>query len=594
MKSWIPFFAEESFRDKEREAAALYSILMDEEFKKYQQLKLDYLKKQGIIVALLVVIGLAFVFLQLLPVTVVFLAAIMIFGVLQYRRYKRLEPRRFVELMGKFYWSLSLYPFEDGTVLLDNASFSPSLDMKHHFVDEQGLEEMKDLRKETTELFAEEEILLEPGSDDSPLCGTEKRIGEIFQRAIDMLQNHREEAVDLPVLDTSHSLNHRMPALLRTCLPFRKSDEAQAVFIENLDGKAVYDRFMDWYDYYVRYQKNNLEYKWSGWLDEIKKFMKKHGRMLDRELPADYREEFMRNSLYPGFNHYCPECNQTTEAETDDFRKFPLDENSRMKPTGQDWWQCPVCGHQTTSPLRVSKIYDEVIFPVTQLLVLDDQNKKTAEMNGAEGGVPGTLPADRGKKLYTQVFAVLKEDFDRRLTGEKDQYDRLFRQILTAAETLIRQNRKNRLTGLNEEMEQIWTALLEKRDLLKEKVSRLKIDLCIPEPLHIGVPFYCARYGGSEGGGEFKVILPSKLARKTNADGAVNYELVKDEIYVSYEESAQDKMSASLDRGEIKLDRVKKWSGISSGMKKMKGDFFTDNREDFFDFVEKTHAVVEE
>ncbi len=601
MKARIPFFAEAPFKEEEAEAASLFSILMDEEFRSYQRLRTDFLKRQGLIIAMLAAAGGAFILFDLLPVTLTFLIAILIFGAVQYRRFSRLKPRRFVKAMGKFYWPLSLFPFEEGTILLDHSSFTSPLELTHSFVDDQDLKEMKDLRKETTELFSKEDILLEAGekevvSENLSVYGIEKRVREIFHRAIDMAHNHREEAVNLPVIDASQPLNREVAALLRSTLPFRKSEEAQAAFIEELDGEAAYNDFMNWYDFFSQYKKNNLENKWSRWLGEMKKYAEKHGRKLDQNLLADFRENFMGNGLHPGYSHYCPECNRNSAEKTDDWRKFPLDENSRMRLTGKDKWQCPVCGHLTASPLKVSKIYDEVIFPVTRLLMLDDQNKKTANLNGFMGqGSPEPLSAEVDRKLYTRVFALLKEDFDQQLTNEKGEYDQTFSQVLSGAETAIRQSRKAHLAELNEELSQEWTKLLEKRDQLREKINALKIDLCIPEPLHIGIPLYCARYGGIDSKGELAVLLPAKLAQKIETDGAVNYELVQNEIFTHYKEGILNRVSALLDSGGYKLEKTKRWRAISKGMEKMKsGDFYANNRGDFFDFVEKSYADDQE
>jgi rubrerythrin len=601
MKARIPFFAEAPFKEEETEAASLFSVLMDEEFRSYQRLRTDFLKRQGLIILLLAVVGGAFILFDLLPVTLTFLIVILIFAAIQYRRFNRLKPRRFVKAMGKFYWPLSLFPFEEGTILLDHSSFTSPLELTHSFVDDQDLTEMKDLRKETTELFSKEDILLEAEEKEEigenlSVYGIEKRVREIFQRAIDMAHNHREEAVNLPVIDASQPLNQEVAALLRSTLPFRKSEEAQATFIEEIDGEAAYNDFMNWYDFFSQYKKNNLENKWSGWLGEMKKYTEKHGRMLKQNLFADFRKDFMEESLHAGYNHYCPECNRNAAGRTDDWRTFPLDENSRMRLTRKNKWQCPVCGHLTASPLKVSKLYDEVIFPVTRLLVLDDQNKKTADLNGFQGqGASEPLSAEVDRKLYTRVFALLKEDFDQRLTNEKGEYDQTFSQVLSGAETAIQHNRKAHLVELNEELSQEWTMLLEKRDQLREKMDALKIDLCIPEPLHIGIPLYCARYGGPDSKGELAVLLPAKLTKKIETEGAVNYELVQNEIFTHYKEGILNRMSALLDSGGYKLEKTKRWRTISKGMEKMKSsDLYANNRGDFFDFIEKSHADDQE
>ena len=166
MRVRIPFFAEAPLKEEDTEAASLFSVLMDGEFQKYQRLRTDFLKRQGLIIFLLAAVGGAFILFDLLPVTLAFLIAILIFGALQYRRFNRLKPRRFVETMGKFYWPLSLFPFEEGTILLDHSSFTAPLELTHSFLVEQELKEMKDLRKKTTELFSKDDILLEAGEKE--------------------------------------------------------------------------------------------------------------------------------------------------------------------------------------------------------------------------------------------------------------------------------------------------------------------------------------------------------------------------------------------------------------------------------------------
>jgi hypothetical protein len=355
------------------------------------------------------------------------------------------------------------------------------------------------------------------------------------------------------------------------------------------DADETFNSFMD-LDRLIEEEAGwNLEGINKAWHKKIERHLDKYKKTMAQESLLDFRESFMTNSKPPGFNHYCPECNRDAPAHTDDFLTFSFDENSRMARTAKDDWQCPVCGLRTDSPLEISKIYDEVIYPVTRLLLLEEKNKKRPPDTGETDSLHEAARQSIND-LYTDSFEIISRDFDNRLTEEKDKYDQAARVTHYQAWELIRRKREARLLDCSEQLAAAFQSIQEQRDRLREALRGFKIDLCLPDPLHLAIPFYLVKYGGAEGKGEVKVWLPSRLEKKSADGGAVNYRLTQEEMFAPYEREILDRMKQLLESSRCKTEKVSQLKTLTKEIDKLKtADFYTQNPETFLDFIDKTY-----
>ncbi len=590
MKSRIQFFKDSQFKSDDSEAAAVFSILMDSEFQKANQLKNDFLKKRLIIAGVMALVGLALIFVPIYPVAILFLVWSAGAAVYFSRKYKGFDVPKFIDQMGKFYWKISLFPFRNGCVAIDDSGIHDALNLQYPFIDNENKNTLDQLRQEFSQITDNQELFLEDcGNDDqmAPFAyyGIEKRIREIIEKGNSILGRINEKTAGGPLLPASSDIGSNMTSILKDLQPYSPEEDGDIVSIQECNGQEAYESLIQMDTFIGENKENPLEKTLDGWIEEVKHYLGKRETIASKKELSDFREEFLSHFASPGYNHYCPECNRDYSGNPADFLEFTFDENSRMVLKMPGKWQCPVCGHNTPNPIMIPRVYDEVIYPVTRLLIMEE-NAKIQGDNRKE---------ERIDELATRLLKILSPEFHQRLKHEKEDSLEMFSRIFASADQTLAQSKSTHFAELVRVLEESAAGVLNRRRQLEGILDAFKVDLSIPASIQLLLPFYLVKYGGVEGNSELQVIMPSSLVKLRSEGGPVNYRIEPDKIFAPFKEAVQRKMTALLNDKKYRIEKVKQQKWISRGMQKIKDtDFYSEQRDQFFEFIDKTYFQAQE
>ena len=579
MKSRIQFFKDSQFKSEDSEAAAIFSILMDTEFKQHNQAKNDFLKMRLIIAGVLALVGLVLLFIPMYLVSIAFLAAAAGAAFYFYRQYQEMELPKYIDRMGKFHWKISLFPFRDGCVAIDDSGFHETMELHYPFIADEDNDSISAQRQEFSRMTVNQDLFLDEldnGDDSKPIAyyGIEKRIKEILENSHDVLDQPNEKSVTGPLMPATSAIDSNIIGILKTLEPYSEESPNDIISIQEHDATEIYESLAELDTFLNQNKEAGLAETLDGWIDELKEYLAKRDSNTSYKALNDFREEFLSHCDSPGYNHYCPECNKAGDGDSGGSLSISFDENSRMFLKLPGKWQCPVCGHSTTDPIKIPRVYDEVIYPVTRLLLLDEKNKSLQE------------------NLLNQI---LSPEFDHRLKHKKASGIDTFSRVFDEADQALIQTKTARYIELVQALEQSITGILGKRVQVDESLDTFKVDLSIPSPIQIFLPFYLVKYGGEEGNQSLQFITPSSLARSRGSESAVNYQFEQDTIYHSFRDVIHQRMSSLLNDKKYRIEAIKDQKKISRGMQKIKDtDFYSEQRDQFFDFIDKTYFQAQE
>ena len=578
MKSRIQFFKDSQFKTEDSEAAAIFSILMDKEFQQQSQAKSEFLKNRMVIAGVVGLVGIALLFVPIYPAAIALLVGAAGAAIYFYRQHQEKGLSKYIERMGKFHWKISLFPYRDGCVAIDESCFHETKDLNYPYIDGEKTESLSAQRQEFKQMAGNQDLFLDEldqGDNSKPFAyyGIERRIKDILENAGSILEHADEKAVSGPLLPVSSNLDPHIADILKHLAPFDEDTASYTVAIHEHDAPATHEALVQLDSFLSKDRDTNLKETLDGWVEELKEFLAKRDNSSQKGL-ADFREEFLSHCDAPGYNHYCPECNKNYNAESADITNFTFDENSRMFLKLADKWQCPVCGHTTPEPIKIQRVYDEVIYPVARLLMMDEKSGSNRE------------------HLLSQIVTP---EFGSRLKQEKETGLKTFIEIFKAADQELNQSKTAQFETLVKKLETAISDILEKRQQLEESMDTFKVDLSIPSPIQIHLPFYLVKFAGEQADQAIEVITPSNLVKSRDSESAVNYKYEPDNMFSSYRETIQQKMTALLNGKKYRIEAIKDQKQISRGMQKIKDtDFYSEQRDQFFDFIDKTYFQGQE
>jgi Arc/MetJ-type ribon-helix-helix transcriptional regulator len=579
MKSRIQFFKDSQFKTEDSEAAAIFSILMDKEFQQQSQAKNEFLKSRMPIAVVVALVGVAFLFIPIYPAAIALLVGAAAAAFYFYRQQQEKGLSKYIERMGKFHWKISLFPFRDGSVAIDESCFHDTKELSYPFIDGEHNDSLSAQRQEFAQMAGNQDLFLDEldnGDNSKPFAyyGVEKRIKEILENSNSILAQPNEKSVSGPLLPATSIIDTNIMAILKNLESYPEEMSGAIVSIQEQEAGKTYDSLVQMDSFLNQDRDGGLEETLDGWIEELKEFLGKRDNGSSQKGLSDFREEFLSHCDAPGYNHYCPECNKNYNAASSEAVTFTFDENSRMFLKLPGKWQCPVCGHNTPDPIKIQRVYDEIIYPVARLLMLDEK---------------------AGSKQESLLNQIVSTEFDRRLKTEKEASLKTFTAIFDEADRALIQTKAAKFEELVNKLESSISVILKMRSQLEESMDTFKVDLSIPSPIQIHVPFYMVKFGGEEADQGLQVITPSSLVKSRDSESAVNYKFEQDNTFKSYSETIQQKMTALLNDKKYRLEAVKDQKQISRGMQRIKDtDFYSEQRDQFFDFIDKTYFQGQE
>lgn len=579
MKSRIQFFKDSQFKSEDSEAAAIFSILMDEEFQHHSHAKNEFLKTRLTIAGVVGLVGLALLFIPLYPVAIALLVGAGAAALYFYRQYQGKSLTKYIERIGKFHWKVSLFPYRDGCVAIDASGFHDAKDLRYPFLDDAKGDTLVAHRKEFSQIADSQNLFLDEldqgdGSKPFAYYGSEKQLKEILEDSYSILNESQEKSVSGPVLPATSVIDSNLIDILKNLEAITDELTDTPVSIQEHDATATYEALIKLDSFLSQHQEMDLPGALEGWIDELKAYINGRNNGSSQKGLADFREEFLSHCDAPGYNHYCPECNKNYNAEASTAASFTFDENSRMFLKLPGKWQCPVCGHSTGEPIKILRVYDEVIYPVARLLMLDEK----------AGAAPESL-----------LNQILSPEFDRRLRHDKDKGAQAFAAVFDNADQAMVKDKIARFEELVAQLEGAISAILGKRRQVEEEIPTFKVDLSIPNPLHIHLPFYVVTFGGEQAEQGIRILTPASLVKSRDSESAVNYKFEQNALYQPYKDAIRQKMTELLKDKKYRVGAVKDQKQISRGMQKIKDtDFYSEHRDQFFDFIDKTYFQGQE
>jgi hypothetical protein len=268
--------------------------------------------------------------------------------------------------------------------------------------------------------------------DAVPLYSLETRIRDYFELVTTSFRSIRPIPVDLNVLTETSLMSHLEPV-----------DRA-------LDPPAWATELLRLLDYQADHLLEEFATKWVdrwAWIHLV--LFKARTVALCEELAPECLALGNRTT-YKGFHFYCPECNRPT-AELLLQRDYSVQAPSPgqavtfspstrcVRRPNEDVWRCLACERETTAPIPIHRMLDELILPVYDRLMEEhkvERLKAHAKARSDELSLQNQREAELEKTRsegLTQLYALSEEleRFRAEIAGEYEAIDSML-PILTA------------------------------------------------------------------------------------------------------------------------------------------------------------------
>lgn len=276
-----------------------------------------------------------------------------------------------------------LYPFEDGSVLIDEEMVTKNEEL--NFTQLKDLNELAKLQKDYEESLINLPLLL-PKSDQSSLnqSSSEVKILEKL-KSIKMLY---EEAENMSFEMGLYERDHPITEYLLKHNPYTTSSDDEVQIKEN---EKKLNRIMGVKSLKEADKSKDVDIISSKFIKTFENDMKKLSQIRKESFSNffDKRTEHLRSVMHMrAHSFYCPECNKEiiediknrsyNMLENKSHAPVSFNNNSKMKVV--DWenglWQCPLCSVETKHPIPVHKFYDECFLPAFNLLMLENEKDR--------------------------------------------------------------------------------------------------------------------------------------------------------------------------------------------------------------------------
>ena len=378
------------------------------EFNDYINNKANILKKRvifytvsGIVLFLGIIISIFThysVFLILLIFSIVFLT----FGIRYNVRAKKMQFKSTITGIGKSQIDLALYPFEEGSFLIDKDKIMGTVEMS--FPTLENFSKCLDLISEYKEIMSKLPYIIDSDSVTERTISVEVKISEfnffeietqlhkILNGLIEYYDNSETYILEMGIIEAKNPLiNFLLDNKFTDLKKFESSNKVQEQLEKMLGIIKEHKK-----------TKNNLKFKNKEIFDiddiseeilqEINDSSSKFYKIRINTLKSILGLKFSRiNDLmhYNAYSFYCPYCNQDTIDEIinrdysviatgEKYEPISMDQNTKVYISNweEGIWKCNFCNKETRNPIPVHKLYEQVFLPASNLLLLENEKDR--------------------------------------------------------------------------------------------------------------------------------------------------------------------------------------------------------------------------